>query len=374
MTSLSSGDVPAHEVTNKPDQVVSASSRLHFFIFLMLRVTAALMLRTSFHPDEYFQTVEPAFNLAHSDSSCIPTPTWEWKPFYQLRSHVSIMPYYLLFIVEKHFHALVAPHLSPFIVHYLSRLITPRVLQSVFVAISDTCFYDLIADISGPSVAWVAICLHLCSWSLLFCLPRTLANSTELVLCIIVAWFWRASHNHFVRLQADDTGNHLDSSGTSTANGGRSDYIKHRAQWGYEALATSLTVLAVYSRPTSFLLLAPLALASLSARLTLQSSSTQLTKQIVTFLGRTGLVAAITASLCLLIDIWGYDSLRRESCEIFVDGDSSESDASLWSVSIPPLNFVRVNFFENMSAQFGVHSWHWHFTQVLHCASEGGSE
>jgi GPI mannosyltransferase 3 len=323
-----------------------------FLLCLLIRLSFALLLRTSFHPDEYFQSVEPAYHLAHSDSSCIPPLTWEWQPPNQLRSHLSIMPCYLLFLLHKHTHSSIPT---------LPLLLTPRVLQSLLAAISDTCFHHLITDLSGHSLAMYASCLHVGSWSLLFCLPRTLANSTEVVLCIVIAWLWRAAYKQYSAECNYDHVKIVDRSDEKNEEkrGSRGVSLSSR-HW--EAAASLLSTLAVYARPTSLLLLAPLACLVLYLRLTppssRQTSSKYGLKAGSLLVLRCLLVGGVTVAGCICLDVWGYGVLQDRSCVSSLGGGSYQA------LPVPPLNFVRLNFVENMSARFGVQPWHWHLTQV----------
>lgn len=65
---------------------------------------------------------------------------------------------------------------------------------------------------------------------------------------------------------------------------------------------------------------------------------------------------------CIYVDTWGYHLLQTRSCES-LPGSPHDTDSTR-SIPVPPLNFIRINFVENMSARFGVHAWHWHITQV----------
>jgi hypothetical protein len=55
--------------TAKPTRVGLASTQNVFILLLALRVANALLVATFFQPDEYFQSLEPAWNLAFGDQS-----------------------------------------------------------------------------------------------------------------------------------------------------------------------------------------------------------------------------------------------------------------------------------------------------------------
>lgn len=73
-------------------------SRLKLACFA-LRMVFAIFTTTSFAPDEYYQTVEPAYAFIYED--VFYENTWEWQSSSRIRSYVPILPYILLFAVGK---------------------------------------------------------------------------------------------------------------------------------------------------------------------------------------------------------------------------------------------------------------------------------
>ena len=277
-------------------------------VFILVRLFFGMFTRTSFHPDEYYQSVEPAYHLAHSDDTCVPHLTWEWEEKYMLRSHVSILPYYFLFCIKKYLQS----SLLAVIVPYMKTVLTPRVLQSVLAIFSDIALHDMVTDVSGPSVASYFSCLNLCSWSLLYCLPRTLANSTEVILCVIVTWLWWVSHKLYV---------------------GHLPYCSFNSTIYFELMAWGLSVLTVYARPTSVLLLSPLVVLILylhHCRKMVRNISSIVYVALLYIV-----VTVVMLSSCVYVDVWGYQWLKEKSCDFAADNNLSDNS---WYMMIPPLN------------------------------------
>jgi phosphatidylinositol glycan class B len=64
---------------------------------LAWRLVFALLLRSTFVPDEYYQSVEAAYQLVFREG----ISTWEWEPANQIRSYLYTAPYMALFALLK---------------------------------------------------------------------------------------------------------------------------------------------------------------------------------------------------------------------------------------------------------------------------------
>ncbi|KAF1921977.1 Alg9-like mannosyltransferase family-domain-containing protein [Ampelomyces quisqualis] len=160
-----------------------------FVIFaplLAFRIVNALTLRTFFQPDEFFQSLEPAWQLAfgHSSNACI---TWEWRT--QLRS--SLHP--ALFAVVYRVAAALA-HLCG--LHLPARadllLATPKATQSIFAALLDYYTWKLAekAYRRRSRTALAALALSVASPWQWFCSTRTLSNCIEATITTIAIYYW----------------------------------------------------------------------------------------------------------------------------------------------------------------------------------------
>ena len=202
------------------------------------------------------------------------------------------------------------------------------------------------------------------SWSLLYCLPRTIANSTEMTLLIAVVWAWSKSCRTV-------TGYTL--YGSETRDGTPAIL--------YEMMAICLSAISIYARPTSLIMLV-LPHVAIAIRITCRMLQGPIALGIMlshknkwTFLlGRVGGLLVVILSntcvqcipaggavlaACIALDHRGYrhDTIHSQD-EHWLRGLIRALSAA------PPVRFFLVNFLENKSSVFGVHPWHWHFSQV----------
>lgn len=150
---------------------------------LTLRVALALLCRTAYHPDEYYQHSEVAYSIAfpnkvNNSDMMSSTWTWEWHEAYRIRSFVGLLPVVLAY---KSAHVLSVP------VQYWHYL--PRLLQAILNTIGDVHFYQLARLCFDSKYAKIALFVHLTSWSSLYMTTRTLSNGTEAQLFIIAVYY-----------------------------------------------------------------------------------------------------------------------------------------------------------------------------------------
>ncbi|PFH31923.1 putative mannosyltransferase [Besnoitia besnoiti] len=178
------GRLKASRVANEtlPDGAILAG-------LLVFRVVNGLVLKSSFNPDEHWQSSEVAHHLVFGYGFL----TWEWEPCIALRSvvHPALFAavYWLLARVGLDSPSLVA--------------LAPRVLQSIIAAFTDYGTYRLAkawyplsrgpegrrcdnADTSSRatpySLAYFALICSVFSWFNFFCIPRTYSNCLEAAL------------------------------------------------------------------------------------------------------------------------------------------------------------------------------------------------
>ncbi|KAH5143242.1 mannosyltransferase [Parastagonospora nodorum] len=157
-----------------------------FALLLAFRIANALTLRTFFQPDEFFQSLEPAWQLAFGEDSNA-WITWEWRT--QLRS--SLHPG--LFAVVYRIAAKLADICGltlPAKAELL--LVTPKVTQAVFAAVLD-CYTWKLAEKAygrGSRTAMVTLALSVCSPWQWFCSTRTLSNCIETTITTVAIYHW----------------------------------------------------------------------------------------------------------------------------------------------------------------------------------------
>ena len=89
-----------------------------FYMIVFVSVTIRLIyvcyiLQTTYIPDEYYQSVDGAYNIAfppyvddnNGDNLHLATQlAWEWSSSYQIRSYIPLLPYIGLFYLGKYAH------------------------------------------------------------------------------------------------------------------------------------------------------------------------------------------------------------------------------------------------------------------------------
>ncbi|KAL9628780.1 MAG: hypothetical protein Q9204_005669, partial [Flavoplaca sp. TL-2023a] len=156
-------------------------------LFLVaLRVLNALCIRTFFQPDEYFQSLEPAWEIAlGSDSGA--WITWEWKN--RLRSAIHPTLFAGVYWISAELSKLLqlTPHN-----HAELLLAAPKVTQAVIAALADYYTWRLGKRMygRGSNEAWAALFLSVVSPWQWFVSTRTLSNCLETTLTIIALHQW----------------------------------------------------------------------------------------------------------------------------------------------------------------------------------------
>ena len=192
------------------------SSHFHlFFLLCLYRIINALLIQTQFDPDEYWQTLEPAYCIVFSSTAnddvhnC--AYTWEWTRRYDfsidtnpnslsylyhiwnqmlwgpIRSHIAILPTILFYFFARYFHVD-----TPFMIAK-----GPILINALFVAApTDLAIYMISQQIFSNNkmvrlkessncfdAAWWALMSSIFSWFHGYALIRTYSNSME---CMIL--------------------------------------------------------------------------------------------------------------------------------------------------------------------------------------------
>jgi GPI mannosyltransferase 3 len=184
--------------------VVQSATVLDIFLFLVaFRILNALTIRTFFQPDEYFQSLEPAWQMVFGKNSgawitwvsaaggvpvnWLLTALQEWKN--QLRSaiHPSIFAaVYWASDALAQVLRLSAPTRDDLLVT------APKIVQAAFAGLSDFYTWKLAERIYGQdsNEAWAALLLTVLSPWQWFCSTRTLSNCLETTLTVIALYNW----------------------------------------------------------------------------------------------------------------------------------------------------------------------------------------
>ncbi|KAG9190760.1 phosphatidylinositol glycan, class B [Alternaria panax] len=157
-----------------------------FALLLAFRIVNALTLRTFFQPDEFFQSLEPAWQLAFGPAAnaCI---TWEWRC--QLRSSLHPVLFAAVYRVAAHLADLCDLSL-PTKAELL--LAAPKVTQAVFAALLDCYTWKLAEKVHGRGsrTALTTLVLSVCSPWQWFCATRTLSNCLETTITSVAIYYW----------------------------------------------------------------------------------------------------------------------------------------------------------------------------------------
>ncbi|KAF0913032.1 hypothetical protein E2562_019806 [Oryza meyeriana var. granulata] len=141
---------------------------------LAFRAANALLVRTYFNPDEYWQCLEVAHRIVFGYGHL----TWEWKR--GLRSYLHPLIFAALYKILALLHLDTPWFMS----------MAPRLLQSVFASFGDLYLYKLSKLIFNNHVAQWALFSQLVNWFMFFCITRTLSNSMETILTVTGLYYW----------------------------------------------------------------------------------------------------------------------------------------------------------------------------------------
>ncbi|EUC33637.1 glycosyltransferase family 22 protein [Bipolaris zeicola 26-R-13] len=155
-------------------------------LLLAFRLTNALALHTFFQPDEFFQSQEPAWQLAFGDASNA-WITWEWTS--RLRSSLHPALFAAVYRVAAHVAQAIGLSL-PAKAEIL--LAAPKVTQAVSAALLDCYTWKLAGKVygRGSRTALAALALSVCSPWQWFCATRTLSNCLETTITSIAIYHW----------------------------------------------------------------------------------------------------------------------------------------------------------------------------------------
>ncbi|GAM84271.1 hypothetical protein ANO11243_022650 [Dothideomycetidae sp. 11243] len=179
--------IPSDKTHGTPIRQFIKSQERYLILWLVgFRLVNALTLKTFFQPDEYFQSLEPAWRIAFGERSGA-WPTWEWRE--QLRS--SIHPYMFAAIYKATSWIADVASVSDH-VHAEMLLAAPKVLGAVTAAYMDYYTWRFAtkhtqADSDIPIVTLFLTLLNPWQW---FCSTRTLINSLESMLTAAALFYW----------------------------------------------------------------------------------------------------------------------------------------------------------------------------------------
>ena len=160
-----------------------------FTALLVFRLINAFTIQSFFQPDEYFQSLEPAWKNAFGPQSGA-WITWEWHD--RLRSAIHPLLFSVVYRATAQLTRIlgVSPHIASEVL-----LRAPKALQACLAAVTDFCTWRLACKVYAKSrhETYAALALTVCSPWQWFCSVRTLSNSLETALTVLALkrWPWR---------------------------------------------------------------------------------------------------------------------------------------------------------------------------------------
>ncbi|KAI0887497.1 glycosyltransferase family 22 protein [Annulohypoxylon maeteangense] len=293
-------------------------------VIFAVRFANALCVRTFFQPDEYFQALEPAWNMLFGNEGGA-WITWEWK--HQLRS--SIHPAVFAFgywVVEQY----AAAGMSP-ITKAKWLIAAPKLLQTAFAALSDLYSWRLAEKLYGHGsvAAWSVLLMTLLNPWQWYTSTRTFSNCFETTLTAMALYYFPWS-----LLGTEDDGNSK-SKYSSVA------LFKTWGQVNSLRLSLILAAFAVLLRPTNVLIWLAIATLALT-RATLDGKSPLTQKNLLIVYREVLLCGSFALGLSLLADRQYYGE---------------------WT--FPPLTFLHFNVAQDLAVFYGQNDWHYYLSQGI---------
>ncbi|CAG7922728.1 unnamed protein product [Penicillium olsonii] len=160
-------------------------------LLIAYRLVNAFSVQTFFQPDEYFQSLEPAWKIAFGEDQGA-WITWEWR--HQLRSSLHPLLFAALYKLA-HYLAIIL-RVSPATRAELL-IAAPKTAQAVIAAIGDFYTWKLAVRVYGNDSrgAWATLAATVLNPWQWFCSTRTLSNCLETTLTIVALdlWPWKWS-------------------------------------------------------------------------------------------------------------------------------------------------------------------------------------
>ncbi|KAI0532897.1 Alg9-like mannosyltransferase family-domain-containing protein [Xylaria digitata] len=303
--------------------LITERAREVLTVIFAFRFVNSLCVRTFFQPDEYFQVLEPAWQLVYGNNSGA-WLTWEWR--YALRS--SIHPTVLAFgyfIVDSFWASYNVPTVKA---KWL--LMAPRVLQATFAALSDWYTWRLAGKLYGPSSAasWSVLVIVLFNPWQWYTATRTFSNCFETTLTAMALYYW----------PWEILGIEIDEKSES------SDYpvlFKTSSHVNSLRLSLLLAAFAVLLRPTNIFIWMAICTLVLT-RFTLDGKS-PLDKRVLFILFREVLVCGFTAlGVSLVCDRWYFGEWK-----------------------FPPFAWLYFNVTQDLAKFYGQNAWHYYLSQGI---------
>ncbi|KAG5980698.1 glycosylphosphatidylinositol anchor biosynthesis [Claviceps digitariae] len=291
---------------------------------IIIRLINAWWVNTFFQPDEFFQSLEPAWQLAFGPNSGA-WLTWEQRQewHHQLRS--SLHP--VLFSAGY----LIADCMSKLLPmgNMLRAAIvvgSPKVLQAICAGLCDWYTWQLAVNIFGPNsnTSFFALFLQLFNPWQWYCSTRTFSNSLETTLTVAALYYWPWR---------------IFSAATPTKENPKPGNGCMRIR--NVRISLCLAALASVLRPTNVLIWATLAGMALTR---------------VSLMGKSPLTGA-------MIFVLAREAVLCGSLVLAISAVSDYFFFGFWT--FPPYNWLNFNISKSLAVFYGRNPWHYYLTQGL---------
>ncbi|RGP63097.1 gpi mannosyltransferase 3 [Fusarium longipes] len=287
---------------------------------IVIRLINAWWIATFFQPDEFFQSLEPAWDLAFGSHSGA-WLTWEWQ--HQLRTSLHPALFAGVYLVAD----FISSHILPVGILRASILVAaPRALQAVIAGLGDWYTWQLAVSIYGANsnISFFALFLQLFNPWQWYCSTRTFSNSLETTLTVIAMYYWPWEL--------------LGAAQTTKENPKSTPILK--SLWPLRA-SLCFAALAVVLRPTNVLIWATIVFFTIT-RISLQGPSP--------------------------LTPWTVFILIREAilCGSLILALSAVSDRLYFGFwTFPAYNFLNFNLSKSLAVFYGRNPWHYYILQGL---------
>ncbi|KAE8452483.1 hypothetical protein EG329_000385 [Mollisiaceae sp. DMI_Dod_QoI] len=309
-----------------------------WLLLLTFRCINAALVWTFFQPDEYFQSLEPAWQMAFGSQSGA-WITWEWQ--HQLRSSLHPALFAVVFYgADK------AMQFLSFFPQFRAMLIAvlPNIVQAYFAAAADYYTWQLSERIygTGNNAPWVTLMMTLLSPWNWFCSTRTFSNSLETTLTIVAMYFWpwRMSSDTILGAGSDPSqSNEEDEPTPVAAKSSESGVFETVKSVKHLRIALLLAGTACILRPTNGLIWFCVLMPTISGMVS-------------------GTRASFSDNLILL-----REAILCGSAILLISALSDYYYFGEWT--FPPYQWLSFNISQNLAVFYGRNDWHYYLSQGL---------
>ncbi|OAF60017.1 glycosylphosphatidylinositol anchor biosynthesis [Pseudogymnoascus destructans] len=310
------------------------------YLLIILRFINAITIRTFFQPDEYFQSLEPAWEMAFGASSGAASGAWiTWEWHHQLRSSLHPAIFALLYFVADRAMGVMSmyPQFKAIILAYL-----PRVFQGLVAAVGDYYTWQLAEKVygQGSNAAFTTLLITALSPWQWFCSTRTLSNSLETVLTIVALyhWPWALYGDSSAPRKASPDAAEAHKATTSSPE---SQIFKTHADVNSLRICLFLAGIACLLRPTNLFIWASIVTVSVS-RLGLTGTSPAKFSDFLIILRETVICGALALSISAASDYYYF---------------------GVWT--FPPYQWLYFNITKSLAVFYGTNRWDYYLTEGL---------